>query len=852
MATPDLTSMTDEQLEAALAEARAKEAGAPAPAPAPVAGRPDLSSMTDEQLAAAIASTPEDLGFFAGIREGFTGTRRATPESQALPGYQMLPELNEMSLASAKAAFGTVMGDQKEMAQVIATQFPNVSVRQDEKGNPILRSGIDGQEYVIAPGFDPATDIMRGAASTAMFIPANMRKKGLAAITALNVGTQAAYETGQQLLGGEFGVVDTAFSGVGPVFERGVSLAFKAMLPTLIKSFPRVFSPTTPPAAAIIEPNFSNAEMIDLTAKAARGDRQAQQVLATQVAPDAATLAAANRLGIAGHLQPDHLTTSQVYRELAQLAKSQPGSVARSREIDGLQQVGERAFNLIEDLGGTADLSTLNASTRAAMQDALTDTDELVDNAWTSLRASIGETTPINANNTLSYIQDQIVRFGGGKDGKKALSPLERRLLDFLSPKDIVGRIGGSRIVIGKKDPTYALFDSLRRDVGNATRGIGRYKDEDRGLASQLYKMMILDTDAIAANAGADAVTQLGITRSAGALQQSMRDDIVALFGRDVDQSMVNKLISAVGGSGTTGLSRGDADSFIRLINSVPPELREKVAVSGLTSAFGRSTQNGQMNFNTYVKFYEGLLRNRTSYRTLMSNLPAGSQKQLSDLYRVARGINLSTQQFQRTGKALIGALDPADTIMGRLYGVVQRAAIGVPIEAGTTAVGFPGMGVASSIVSALTPRAAKTSAQKAADDLITSPVFANMINAAGTAQEQAALRVLANNSAFKRFSAAINLPPSQTDAFLTSLFQPIIQAAADVPEQAPPLPEEQEAPPPAPIPPQARVRAQPPSVPVRGVPGMNVPAGQAGGQPMAAPQQLAANELYRQMFPFG
>jgi GGDEF domain-containing protein len=829
MATPDLKSMTDEQLEAALAEARAREA---APS-APISGRPDLSSMTDEQLAAAIASTPEDLGFFAGIREGFTGTRRATPESQELPGYQMLPELNEMSLARAKAAFGTVMGDQKEMAQVIAAQFPNVSVRQDEKGNPILRSGIDGQEYVIAPGFDPATDIMRGVAATAMFIPANLRKRGLVATTALNVGTQALYETGQSLLGGRFGVADTALAGAGPVAERGVSLAFKAILPTLIKTFPRLFSPTTPPADVIVAPNLSNDEMVDLTARAARGDRQAQEVLATQVAPDASTLAAANRLGITGHLQPDHLTTSQVYRELAQLAKSQPGSSARSQEMAGLQQVGQRAFDIIEELGGTADLSSLNASTRAAMQDTLADTDKLVDSAWTSLRASIGETTPITANNTLSYIQDKIVKFGGGDEGKRALSPLERRLLDFLSPKDIVGRIGGSRIVVGKKDPTYALFDSLRRDVGNATRGRGLYKDEDQGLASQLYKMMVLDTDTIAANAGADAVTQLGITRSAGALQKSMQDDLVALFGRDVDRSMVNTLTSAVG-----GLSRGDADSFIRLINSVPPALRERVAVSGITSAFGRSTQNGQMNFNTYVNFYEGLLRNRTAYRTLMSNLPAGSRKQLSDLYRVARGINLSTQQFQRTGKALIGALDPADTVMGRLYGVVQRAAIGVPIEAGTAAVGFPGMGVATSIVSALTPRAAKTSAQKAADDLITSPAFVNMVNSAGTAQEQAARRAMLNNSAFRRFTSAINLPPDNVDAFLTTLFQPVIQAADEVPDEAPP--------PPAAVPPQAFV--QPSTVRTRGVPAMSQPAGPAVAS-QGAPDPRA-REMLQQLYP--
>ncbi len=56
-------------------------------------------------------------------------------------------------------------------------------------------------------------------------------------------------------------------------------------------------------------------------------------------------------------------------------------------------------------------------------------------------------------------------------------------------------------------------------------------------------------------------------------------------------------------------------------------------------------------------------------------------------------------------------------------------------------------------------------------------------------------------------------------------------------------------APPPAAVPPQAFV--QPPSVPVRGVPGIDMPAAPAGGQ-VSPPPQLAANEMYRQLFPFG
>jgi predicted glycosyltransferase len=62
------------------------------------------------------------------------------------------------------------------------------------------------------------------------------------------------------------------------------------------------------------------------------------------------TMAAADRLGITQYLQPDHITTSQAYRELAQAVKSVPGSEARSLEIQGLNEVGNRAATLVDEL----------------------------------------------------------------------------------------------------------------------------------------------------------------------------------------------------------------------------------------------------------------------------------------------------------------------------------------------------------------------------------------------------------------------------------------------------------------------------------------------------------------------
>jgi hypothetical protein len=59
------------------------------------------------------------------------------------------------------------------------------------------------------------------------------------------------------------------------------------------------------------------------------GQTRAMQVLAGETAPDPKVVAAAKRLGIDEFLQPDHVTTNQVYRELAQAVKSIPGSQAR-------------------------------------------------------------------------------------------------------------------------------------------------------------------------------------------------------------------------------------------------------------------------------------------------------------------------------------------------------------------------------------------------------------------------------------------------------------------------------------------------------------------------------------------
>ena len=830
----------------------------------------------------AIDKVPtEKLGVIDSIKEGFTGERRKTAETTALPDYSEIPELgvNFSDLGKKlKVAAGTVMGSPEEMAKIISAQFPRVQTRTDEKGNMILRSGINNQEYAIKPGFE-AGDLARGATAAGLF--SLTKGKSLPGMMAKSGGTQLGYEGLQKLVGGNFNPEDVAIAsgmpvvgtalkmGLGaigsrladafPLVKQGAEAATvgaEAVYSKFKDMFPRMFDETTTPGSKINNPNLSAEETADLAKKAAKGDTGAMRLLAEDVAPDDKTLEAAKRLGIEQYLQPDHVTTSQTFRELAQLAKSQPGSVSHAEEIKGLTKIGERAFNLVDEMGGTSDLSTLNINLRNRMMATAEELRQTVDNAWTTLRATVGNTTPTTARNAVEMIEKTAAELGGEEN----LSPLEKHLLEKLRPKPIMQTVGEEEVQVGLRDPTFALVDTLRREVGRATKSMGAFGTEDTGKAKQLYKALLQDVSEKAAGSGDAGKEAFNLAFSATRLQKSMQDDLTSLFGRDVDKSMTKSLTAAI-----TGLSRGDADSFVKLMGSIPPEQRKEAAASGVTAAFGKATTNGDLNFNTYMKWYEGLLRNRTAYKALMGNLPEGAQKQFSDLYRVSRGVTQSTREYIRTGKALSQGMADTDTVIQRLYGIGQRAAVGVPLEMAATAAGFPGAGIASGVTSALIPRSAKPAAITAVDAMLASPQFRQMIESAGTKGEQAASLNLTKSKPFVQFSKAIktsfdkSVPQSDIDKFVLSVFQaagqgnrpdkaPAIEKPAPVP--APPVP----APTAAMPPPQAMAppRAMAPATPTRGIAAIN-PAAAAptgGPPPPQASAGLSSKDLYRQLFP--
>jgi hypothetical protein len=719
-----------------------------------------------------------------------------------------MPEMNQVSVASFKSALGTMMSNPKETAQILQANFPSVQVRQDAKGNYILRSSVNQKEYAIPPGLTMG-DLPRAIGGIAAFTPAGRAATIPGAILGAGA-TQTAIEASQAATGGNVGRGELAEIGMaaatgpaGQILQRvgapvvqavksGAQRVMARPAPAPVRVEPTFEAPPVTPEAPPVAPTGATGavpvapvapvtpaapagapmgtamapaapaaqaapavamtaeQLTATTRKAAEGGfgaGRATEILATQAAPDPKVLEAARRLKIEGYLQPDHLTSNQAFRELAQAVKSIPGSQARATEIAGLEQVGKQADDLITKIGGMTDLSQMNKAVRTQLDQTVTNLSNQADDAYKALRVDIPAKTRGPADNVLNFVRQRADEL----DDPDFVSSLEKDILRKLTPRNIKDDAGK---VIGKRQPTYALIDDVRRDIGAAARQQGPFADADTGLAKRLYSLIDDDQFNLAETAGRGE--QYRLAKSLVQMRKGFEDDMVSLFGKQLDQSLVTKLSTA-----TTSLSKGDGEKLVNILTAIPKDMRQMVAASALNTAFGKATQNGTLNFNTYANWYKGLLENKQAYAALMNNLPQPARKSLSDLYRVADNVRKASRERITTGRiqAVQQELQGADSLLGSVVMVAKRAAIGLPIEAATTAIGLPGAGIASGLTAALS-KGVKPQVIKAADELIASPEFQRLaIDGANKTPSQATVRAVARSAAFQRFAEAVKMP---------------------------------------------------------------------------------------------
>lgn len=719
-------------------------------------------------------SVAERIASFPGaVADAFTGNDRRTPTSDALPDWAGMPELNSMSVASLKSALGTMLTNPQETAQIIKANFPGVQVGQDEAGNLLLQSGMDGKTYAIKPGFH-VSDIPRALFGVAAFTPAG-RATTLTGMGAGAAATQAAIEASQAATGGEFnpgevvgaGALGAGLPAVGRVLSAATSPAKAVVSRVLGREAPALQTagevagaaqPAAMPAAApAVAPTESTVSQVAGTARdAAKGSARAQQDLAGMAAPDPEKLAAAERLGVQDYLQPDHVTTNDAFRQVVGVIKSNPTLELSQAEKTGLEKVAERANSLVDEIGGTTDLSTLDSTLKSRMQATHAELGAAEDRAWNKLREAIPKTQATPAENTLAFLRQQAEDLGGEQN----LSSFEKKLLAKLSPKggadaEMLASLGpearAQAIAQGAGEatqPTYTLVDNLRREAGRMSQMSSAFSDADTGLAKKLYGLLSQDQEAIAQQLGhADTVS---LAKSLTAQRKGMEDDLASLFGKRLDGSMTGDLRA-----GMKAAAGGDTSGLVALLKATPDNLKQQVVASGVASVFRNQATRGALDFTSYSKWYQNLQNNKQAFAAVMSNLPAPARQQLADLAAVSKGISDSLNARIKTGlrSSVLEEMAAPDTLASRLYGIAMHAGKGLAADA----VGGHGAGLAMGLFSAL-KGGAKPNAVKAVDELLTSAEFARMARA-GSQPSPADVKALAQSRAFSKFVRAVGNP---------------------------------------------------------------------------------------------
>ncbi len=732
------------------------------------------------------ASQPKPMGFFESVGEMVTGARRATPETQALPEWTGMPELNQLSVASLKSALGTLVSNPQETVQILKANFPGIEARQDAKGNFILKSSVDQREYAIPPGFSVG-DIPRALGGLLAFTPAG-RATTLPGAVAAGAGTQAVIEATQAGTGGRFDTGEVVTAGAAGGAGQVVQRAAQAAAPVVKRAVQRATGrPVTPapgaPAAAHAARVEPTLEPMPAPAPTAAPAAPAGAPMGTAMAPEAAPVAQ---------------VATEAFEEVGDLVRkasgSGPGSAAAKAKLADVAQVNPEARSAAERLGMDLpfDVFSDNPQVRAAVgltrslaggeaeaawvntvRNAITKADDVVqkfDAAFIEGRPAPGATSQ-RILDSLKGTQAQL-----GKDASAIYQRVDEtipksstvqfpRLTQTLD--DVLAEVGEKGMTAQEKklyelatDPkaTYGRLLREKNLVGQAVAGRDSpYGNMDAASLKRLYSALAEDQLENVGAIGGDALRQeLRAANLLTAKKKALENRIVGAFGKEIDGSVATLMQSAI-----KSASKGDAAQFNKLMKVVPAELRKETIATALASvsSSARAGQEGAFGFAEFAKTYRGLRANPPVYKQVIETLGKDAEPVLRDLFEISRRITDARAQVLTTGKsnqALVESLK-AEGLIGKVMQstMTQRAVTGAVSM-------MPGGGlIAPDIVKHMSR--GNADAVKAAGKLFASDDFQKLaIETATKAEPSAAtVRRAAASQAFNDFAKAAKLPQS-------------------------------------------------------------------------------------------
>lgn len=427
---------------------------------------------------------------------------------------------------------------------------------------------------------------------------------------------------------------------------------------------------------AMAEHGLKEIEMLPLSG--AEVERQARQIgktvtagalrkkaasdkLAEMIKADPEIVKIAREFGVDENLPTGVATRDYSHQRVVQGLSSIAGSKQAERMHNFTLDVAERAKKLIDEMGGTRQKAELSDLYRETGKKMLEDMGEQTKRLYNEVNSQIvrragQKAVPIEAPNTIAYIQDILERRGGKM---QRLDPLERELLNELSPD---------------AEPTYDWLDQLRQDVGAALEGKKSdpaFADKDRDQLKALYAVLSKDQEKAAGDYGlADTFNE---AKALHATRMGIQDKFIKTMGKELTGTISQKARQAI-----IALGRKDTKQWDELVKNIPeemgPEFRKQIIASSIYDAMiGSQAMRGNISPGAFSKFMASMTDNKGARNRLIREIGTENFNKLNRFGKLVTQLHRAASKQEYTGKIMSvpGVIDEIESITQRVYGKI-------------------------------------------------------------------------------------------------------------------------------------------------------------------------------------
>lgn len=449
--------------------------------------------------------------------------------------------------------------------------------------------------------------------------------------------------------------------------------------------------------------------------------------LVQDVKPNSEIVEAAKTYNI--DLDPSHYSTNESFIKVIQALKSQPDNPLAAKEAKALQDLGNRADELINEMGGYTDRGMLETSLRDRLDNDRSNIQMAEDEQFRLVDERIPAKTRVEAPASRAYIENRLEEVGGNP---QLLTTAERALMG---------------VVLGVDDPkkartlTYGAIDTIRRDIGSGYKNQGPFKDDDAATLDQVYGVLAQDQQKMAdfAEVGDRYRAAMDLTIRRKELEKAM----TKMYGKELEGSFIKQLTTGIG-----QLGKGDAAKFKQTMNMIPADMRQTAAATMLHDLFVAGKINRGDSFGLgFANVYNTLERNPTIKEELFRYLPEESQKMFDGIGKISQGI-AKAQLYANTSKtanALLAALEDGTMVQKIMSSATET---GLRIK-GWQLMGHYGAATADNISKNMKRMNKRVDA---ATELMASPQFSAAVDKAIEGKEKTANMLLKRSKAWQKF----------------------------------------------------------------------------------------------------